>query len=670
MRFYQVEVSSTKNPYDVENLTRDNEKALNGKTCKATMVLSQETYFNEGVVFVSQNKPIVVTACVLNDRIDVKDLAEALLARIEVEFLELAIKEITMSTFFSDLTSACRNGKIENDWAFAISLGIDDFFNQGRHGNPYSDKVVDERKTVEELKKDAKDNFLGLQYTSELNRILKGKNQAKFIGHPAHYIIVSKNGGHRRRMTRDIILALYEKGRLPSKRYTIVDICDRDCSNDFVEKIYKINEGATVMLKIRAEDLENGEIKRRGLDIDDVCKIVKENCSKVLTIFSVESGSQKVKDKIMNALLGVTIVDISEDIYHKESAVRLIAHLAEKDDLTLSEELIERIQSSDKAYGFDEILGIYNQWRHEYLGTQVFTEYKKFVTHEVENIKEIQSDAYKELSEMIGLVGAKKAIDDVINFFKLQKEYRLRGLNFNRPSMHMVFTGNPGTAKTSVARLIARILKDNGVLSIGNLIEVGRAELVGKYVGQTAPLVKEAFARAKGSILFIDEAYSLVEQWEGSYGDEAINAIVQEMENHRDETIVIFAGYKNEMQAFLKRNPGLNSRIAFHVPFEDYSSAELLDITRLIAKNTGFAIEETANEKLTKIFDDVKSDESFGNGRFARNLLEKAKMRQAERLIKKGLKFVSDEEMMTLLAEDFDVSDNNTARKIKLGFSA
>ena len=130
--------------------------------------------------------------------------------------------------------------------------------------------------------------------------------------------------------------------------------------------------------------------------------------------------------------------------------------------------------------------------------------------------------------------------------------------------MHMVFTGNPGTAKTTVARLFARILKENGVLSKGDLIECGRSDLVGKYVGWTAVQVKNMFKKAKGSVLFIDEAYSLCDDRSGSYGDEAINTIVQEMENNRDDMVVIFAGYPKEMNDFLDRNPGLRSRIAFH----------------------------------------------------------------------------------------------------------
>ena len=146
----------------------------------------------------------------------------------------------------------------------------------------------------------------------------------------------------------------------------------------------------------------------------------------------------------------------------------------------------------------------------------------------------------------------------------------------------MVFTGNPGTAKTTVARLFAEIMKDEAILSTGKFVEVGRADLVGQHVGHTAPLVKKKFRDAQGGVLFIDEAYSLCDSYENGFGDEAINTIVQEMENHRDDVIVIFAGYPEPMKQFLDRNPGMQSRIAFQIEFEDYTTEELCAITKLL----------------------------------------------------------------------------------------
>jgi SpoVK/Ycf46/Vps4 family AAA+-type ATPase len=304
------------------------------------------------------------------------------------------------------------------------------------------------------------------------------------------------------------------------------------------------------------------------------------------------------------------------------------------------------------------------------MGTEVFPEYREFVTHVTEEEKKnaCRSDAYAKLQEMIGLTQAKKVIDGAINYFKLQKEYRNRGIEFNRPAMHMCFTGRPGTAKTTVARLVAEILKDNGILSEGKLIEVDRSQLVGKFVGHTAPQVKEMFDKAKGSVLFIDEAYSLVEDRKGSYGSEAINEIVQEMENRREDTIVILAGYPDEMKELLEWNPGMKSRIAFHVSFDDYTEQELLDITKLLAKERGMKLDERAEEKLLSIYVEARKDKAFGNGRFARNLLEKAKFNQANRFMQMDLQYVSDEEICTLTADDFDYEMRKEENRPRFGF--
>ena len=668
MRFYNAEVELKENPFIKEDLKREKERELVKNVCKATMKLYEETSSDKGIVFVTSKDPFTLSMGIKDEKTAAKNFARIFLDKAGLEYTDIKISELSMEMFFDDLLSADRSGLIEYYWEFLCSLGIDELYNRRGRG-AYSDRIVDENKTITQIKKETEENFLGVNYSAELNRILKRKTQKQFVGHPAHYLIVSKNGNHRRLMIRNLISALYKKGRIPSKRYTIVGLGDRDVSAEFIDRIYDINEEATVLLKIESEDIDGGDVKKRAFDLDEICKIVKQHCSKTLTIFSVDSASEKIRNKILNALMGISMVDISEDVYGKNDALKIIKSFAERDKLDLDEDVVYKIKNSERTYEFDDLLSVYNKWRHEYLGTQVFTEYKSYVTHENESEKEIKSDAYNELREMIGLTSAKKLIDGAINYFKLQKEYRLRGIEFKRPSMHMVFTGSPGTAKTSVARLVARILKDTGVLSVGNLIELGRADIVGQYVGSTAPLVKDKFQKAKGSVLFIDEAYSLVDDRKGLYGDEAINTIVQEMENHREDTIVIFAGYKKEMQEFLNRNPGLNSRVAFHIPFDDYSSEELLDITKLIAKQTGFSIEENAKAKLLKIFDEARKDESFGNGRYARNLVEKAKFHQADRLIKKDLQYLSDDDMTLLKAEDFELPEATFDSQIKIGFT-
>ena len=239
----------------------------------------------------------------------------------------------------------------------------------------------------------------------------------------------------------------------------------------------------------------------------------------------------------------------------------------------------------------------------------------------------------------------------------------------DHPAMHMIFTGNPGTAKTTVARLFARIMKENNLLSKGNLIEVGRGDLVGKYVGWTAPTIQKKFKEAQGSVLFIDEAYSLVDDRDGSFGDEAINTIVQEMENHRNDVVVIFAGYPDKMESFLQKNPGLRSRIAYHVPFSDYDTESLCEIAKLIAKQKGLKFTKEAFEKLYGLFDAARTGSDFGNGRFVRNVIEKAKMAQATRLLTMDFDSVGSKDITTITSEDIELPKASTKPKTKqIGF--
>jgi SpoVK/Ycf46/Vps4 family AAA+-type ATPase len=269
---------------------------------------------------------------------------------------------------------------------------------------------------------------------------------------------------------------------------------------------------------------------------------------------------------------------------------------------------------------------------------------------------------------MVGLADAKAVIQKALNYYKMQRLYESKGIKRDTPAMHMVFSGNPGTAKTTVARLFARIMKENGLLSKGQLIEVGRGDLVGKYVGWTAQTVQAKFKEAKGGVLFIDEAYSLVDDRDGSYGDEAINTIVQEMENHRSDVVVIFAGYPDKMEGFLDKNPGLRSRIAFHVPFADYSSAELCQIAEMLSKKNGMKLEKEALDKLEGVFEAARSNTDFGNGRYVRNIFEQAKMNQASRLLEKDFDDITSDEITTITEEDIVIPEVKKVEMRRIGF--
>lgn len=191
-------------------------------------------------------------------------------------------------------------------------------------------------------------------------------------------------------------------------------------------------------------------------------------------------------------------------------------------------------------------------------------------------------------------------------------------------------------------------------------------------MGWTAKQVEKAFQDARGSVLFIDEAYSLCDDRDGMYGDEAINTIVQMMENQRDDTIVIFAGYPDKMQAFLDRNPGLRSRIAFHVNFDDYSEDELVDILRLMAEENDVKLDSSVDSKVREILSRAIEEKDFGNGRFVRNIFERARMRQASRIVRMDAKDINNNVLTTLTASDFIMPDEleNKQNKRRIGFAS
>ena len=232
----------------------------------------------------------------------------------------------------------------------------------------------------------------------------------------------------------------------------------------------------------------------------------------------------------------------------------------------------------------------------------------------------------------------------------MNEKRKQQGLKTASVSMHMIFTGNPGTGKTTIARLLSRYMQAIGALSVGQLVEVTRADLVAQYVGQTAPLTMSVIKSAMGGVLFIDEAYSLYRGKDDSFGLEAIDTLVKAMEDNRDNLIVILAGYKKEMASFLEANSGLKSRFPNVVNFPDYTGEELVRIADIQAKSKGYVIDEEAKDKLKVYFDKVQAAEASeaGNGRLARNTIEEAILAQSGRIVNED-----NPDLSLLKAEDF-----------------
>ena len=260
-------------------------------------------------------------------------------------------------------------------------------------------------------------------------------------------------------------------------------------------------------------------------------------------------------------------------------------------------------------------------------------------------------DLKKELEGYIGLETVKKEVDSLINLVTIQKLRKENGLPVNDLSLHMVFSGNPGTGKTMIARLMARIYKSLGILSKGHLVEVDRSGLVAGYVGQTAIKTSEVIEKAKGGVLFIDEAYALTNRGGTDYGQEAVDTLLKAMEDNRDDLVVIVAGYIELMEEFVHSNPGLESRFNRFVHFPDYSVDEMMAIFDMRCSQNGYTLSDDARDLLRSLLALYSLDvKGFGNARGVRNLFERAVSAQANRLATDPE--ITKEDLMLLTADD------------------
>ncbi len=651
MLFYKITIAQPEeaNEQDTQ-LTPSDIRAQQRK--RASQICAETISFHEKdkerFLFVSG---ISASKCILgalNQGKLEKAVVERFLHTLKIPYTEYDYEEITLKELASMLLSASRNDYILDDDDVLQEYNLRDIV---RCQHDYEENIVGNRNTRPMLLKKA-DALLSSSLKEELSRVFDMQNRHGFLGHPVHYLIESKDEEFVKAAKEILISALVKAGRIKSCRLSTVDISSL---SDFqLNRMYHTASGGTMCIPF-LEDVDdscamaNGQIE----DMENAARAMLKFQSEVLTIFCLPKACSTLKQMLFEAIHDCSFVEITEDPVDAPRAIAYLKERAKNCKLPLAS-LAEQIQD-DRQYSFSELNGIFDRWLQRQLKTNVYPAYANIASAgSCAAVQKPKGSAYDTLQEMIGLSSAKKVINQALNFYKAQKLFSGKGRTFTHPSMHMVFTGNPGTAKTTVARLFARIMKDNGMLSVGNLYEVGRADLVGKYVGWTAKIVKEKFRQARGSVLFIDEAYSLVDDHSGMYGDEAINTIVQEMENGREDCIVIFAGYPKEMETFLSRNPGLRSRIAYHVGFENYSAEELYAITELFAKNKGVTLADDVRGKLLPIYEAACKQEDFGNGRFVRNMIERAGMKQASRLMQSDYSCITEKDAATFCAEDFE----------------
>lgn len=674
MQFYRIDglIQERKKPSETGGLqtVRERRTKIALKTDELNQKFQKKAFF-----FVTVLSESTLTAGVIcREPLELTDKIEAFLSQLNIDLKEIHRTEVTLSTICNMLQSAGRTGYMENADEDILEQ-FDLISLTGRYGRmiSYDEEMIEETGRTQVYK--VAEKFLAREsLIPELDRIYAGKAVSRAKGHPVHYMIQTDDKDTRDGVCNTLLRALYASGRLQNRRFSLVRFKPGEkFSETAYECLYKSSTGGAILVRyIADDDTEEDDYACPGREtIETLCEMMRKYRNQVLTVFCLPRECTKVKDIFYENLGTTSFVEIKEDFAYGERAEGFLKMLARENGVRTDKRLFARLENG-RGYLSTELRDLFEEWYNDKLKTTIYPQYRQIagVRRKIAAAKP-KGSAYEEMMEMIGLSAAKKIIMQAINYHKAQKIFADKGMKIDRPAMHMIFTGNPGTAKTTAARLFARIMKDNGILSKGTMAEVGRGDLVGKYVGWTAPTIKKKFKEAAGGVLFIDEAYSLVDDRDGSFGDEAINTIVQEMENHREDVAVIFAGYPDKMEGFLQKNPGLRSRIAFHVHFDDYEVNELCDIAELIARKKGLNIDGKAREKLLSIFAEVQGEKDFGNGRYVRNVIEKARMAQASRLLAKGYDEITGRDIETLCADDFPLPEKKKrCERPKIGFIA
>lgn len=599
--------------------TRDNEEEYDTFFDEKNQLINEfnemaRTMPNRNCAFISSAVKDQATIGVMMTDIeaDVKAYVKNFFSFIKLECVDINFEEITVETFKRMIPNGYHdNFKFDED--LLNDYELDDLFSN------YRRSYISENITKSIDKKDAlavaKKYLCSDTFEPELKRIFRKNSVGVTKGIPVHYLVQSDNA---HRLADTLVSSLYSNNRLGCARYTVLDLYNLSARSSDIRELFRVCSGSTIIMNCCGLKCTNSDNCTADETIPDILfELINAYKNEIQFIFTFSNDGPSLPDAVEEKLGAITFVKLADDTVENEDAHKYLRKLCREENTSCDKDLLS-LCAKDTPYRASE------------------------------------------LQELIGLDSAKSVIEKAITYSKAQKIFADKGMKESRTAMHMVFTGNPGTAKTTVARLFARILKENGVLSKGDLIECGRSDLVGKYVGWTAVQVKNMFKKAKGSVLFIDEAYSLCDDRSGSYGDEAINTIVQEMENNRDDMVVIFAGYPKEMNDFLDRNPGLRSRIAFHVNFEDYTAEELLSIVHLMAKNNEHKLADDVDETLLPFLERVCKKPNFGNGRFARNLIEGALFGQALRLTRQNFSTMTMDDIVTLKARDFDLTEDDT----------
>jgi len=416
---------------------------------------------------------------------------------------------------------------------------------------------------------------------------------------------------------------------------------------DKLSEIYNGKSNIVVFKDFKAFSMKEQMIKEKMLH--KLNEYILDGSNKILTILIANSKEEindfyLMSERLKKEFSDFEIIGKNPDIQelYQQVLEKLEKNINIDDDMKI--ELLDYITNTYKNNNFP-----YPDYRDDLCEKIIFS--KKVPSYEKDkNMEEI----FEELDSLVGLDNVKQVLRELVSLIELKNKAK-DDLKIKNINLHMIFLGNPGTGKTTVARIVAQILYNLKYIKQNKLIEVSSKDLVAEYVGQTAPKTMAVVQKALGGVLFIDEAYSLASgKGQGnSYNEEAIATLIQAMENNREDLVVIFAGYTKEMQDFLNSNSGIVSRIGYTIEFKDYTSDELVQIFLQMMKKAGFIVTEDAIERAKEIIEQYKNRENFGNARFARNLYEKSVVKHAANTSgKKGKKLIKTISVDDISAEN------------------
>ena len=605
---------------------------------------------------------------------------------------DIQLQEITMQDVVRLLNVADYNSFIS-----CIAEPIEDFIKESFNGyratflldSNFRDTMPEISKySCKKIRQLSKKYFPDPLFCKEIDRIYSAKNPKQYYGTPVHYDFCFSNSKSGKELIRLLFQALYNNNRLLGQRITYISLLLMETDERSVwkrlDKLCELSQGTMIVFDLtdREDVLKNqirplnGSAAASDLDRESAEKLFRlmEKYQRSTQFVLLEAPQQDMFHKALEAAdTNLPMLRFAEQVGDRASALNYLHFLLEECNIKKFVPADwQSLLTPQESYTAEDVQTDFNFWYNRALQENVYTAYRGCC--EQSSKPKSKTDSYGKLQSMVGLTGIKHVIDRILSDFRIRKLRLDAGLKCDSKSLHMLFTGNPGSAKTTCARLLAGIMKERDLLQTGEFVECGRSDLVGQYVGWTAKIVKDKFRKARGGVLFIDEAYAL--NSDDHFGPEAINTIVQEMENHRDDVIVIFAGYPEPMEDFLKANEGLRSRIAFHLNFPDYNADEMTKIFAMMLKEQGYICTTDFLDKSRNLFSEAVKHKEFGNGRFARNLLEQTVMKQSARLIHltEGTDAPSQplhrKDLITLLADDLAVESvtNYRVEKQSIGF--